>query len=52
LLGFVVILCAVIGLTAAAGAAFIFRKILASKAEQIFYAGLLRFRPMWRSFRA
>jgi hypothetical protein len=40
MLGFVVIviLYAVIGLMAAAGAIFVFRKALAPKAEQIFYA--------------
>jgi hypothetical protein len=43
MLGFVVIviLYAVIGLMAAAGTIFIARKILAPKAEQIFYAMLL-----------
>jgi hypothetical protein len=43
MLGFVVIviLYAVIGLMAAAGAIFIARKILAPKAEQIFYAMFL-----------
>src|SRR6266481_8208319 len=43
MLGFVVIviLYAVIGLMAAAGAIFIARKVLAPKAEQIFYAMFL-----------
>jgi hypothetical protein len=50
MLGFVVIviLYAVIGLMAAAGAIFVARKILAPKAEQIFFAMFLRSRPAIR----